>query len=42
VRLVTPVPEGMDLAEADQRMEKFLRKVDPLLAYYVPRGLEDS
>jgi EpsI family protein len=42
VRLVTPVPEGMDLAEADQRMEAFLRKVDPLLAYYVPRGLEDS
>jgi exosortase D (VPLPA-CTERM-specific) len=42
VRLVTPVPEGMDLAEADQRMETFLRKVDPLLAYYVPRGLEDS
>lgn len=42
VRLVTPVPEGMDLAEADQRMEKFLRKADPLLAYYVPRGLEDT
>lgn len=42
VRLITPVPEGMDLAEADQRMEKFLRKVDPLLAYYVPRGLEDT
>ena len=42
VRLVTPVPEGMNLAEADQRMEKFLRKVDPLLAYYVPRGLEDT
>ena len=42
VRLVTPVPDGMDLAEADERMEKFLRKVDPLLAYYVPRGLEDS
>ena len=42
VRLITPVPESMSLAEADQRMEKFLRKVDPLLAYYVPRGLEDT
>jgi len=40
VRLVTPVPEGVDIETADERMRKFVRKVDPMLAYYIPRETE--
>ncbi len=39
VRLVTPVPEGGNLKEADERMAAFIRKIDPMLAYYIPRDI---
>ncbi|MGI9315875.1 MAG: VPLPA-CTERM-specific exosortase XrtD [bacterium] len=37
IRLVTTVPEGMDIKEADERMQAFLKEMDPTLAYYLPR-----
>ena len=40
VRLVTPIPDSGDIAEADERMQQFVRKIDPMLAYYSPRDLE--
>ena len=40
VRLVTPVPASGDIAEADERMKEFVRQIDPMLAYYIPRDLE--
>ncbi|MBT8421952.1 MAG: VPLPA-CTERM-specific exosortase XrtD [Gammaproteobacteria bacterium] len=40
VRLVTPIPDGYDIGEADERMAEFVRKVDPMLSYYIPRDIE--
>lgn len=40
VRLVTPVEDADDVAAADERMKKFVRRIDPMLAYYIPRGIE--
>ena len=40
VRLVTMVPETMGIVEADERMQRFMRAIDPSLAYYLPRELE--
>jgi len=40
VRLVTPIPDGGDIEAADERMGEFVRKVDPMLAYYIPRDIE--
>jgi exosortase D (VPLPA-CTERM-specific) len=37
IRLVTQVPGSMDLAEADARMQEFIRDFDPTLAYFLPR-----
>jgi exosortase D (VPLPA-CTERM-specific) len=37
IRLVTMVPEGADIAEADARIQEFIRDFDPKLAYYLPR-----
>ncbi len=37
IRLVVNMPEGMDIAEADARMQSFMKDVDPTLAYYLPR-----
>jgi EpsI family protein len=42
VRLVTYVPESVDIDEADRRMQDFIRDIDPMLAYYIPRGPEES
>ncbi len=42
VRLVTSVPEGMDIAEADARLQEFIRDVDPTLAYYLPRTVDET
>lgn len=36
VRLVTYVPEGSDIALADQRLVKFIKDFDPLLPAYIP------
>lgn len=37
IRLVTSVPEGASIEEADARLQEFIREVDPTLAYYLPR-----
>ncbi len=37
VRVMTPVPEGLDEAAADQRMEKFIRAAEPRLYYHIPQ-----
>ncbi|MBS93288.1 MAG: VPLPA-CTERM-specific exosortase XrtD [Chromatiales bacterium] len=42
VRLVTAVPESMDMGEADERMQEFIRDIDPTLAYFIPRGIGES
>lgn len=42
VRLVTPVPDTMDMNEADLRIQEFIRDIDPTLAFYIPRGIEES
>ncbi|MCB1631797.1 MAG: EpsI family protein, partial [Pseudomonadales bacterium] len=36
VRVTTPVPDGGDIAGADQRLERFVDEVYPLLQRYVP------
>ena len=36
VRLVTFVPEGSDIALADQRLVEFIKDFDPLLPAYIP------
>ena len=36
VRLVTYVPEGSDIALADQRLVQFIKDFDPLLPAYIP------
>jgi EpsI family protein len=38
VRLVTPVPPGTDIAEADARLQAFLREFYPILSDYLPGG----
>jgi len=40
VRLVTMVPESMDIVKADERMQRFMRDINPSLAYYLARKLE--
>jgi exosortase D (VPLPA-CTERM-specific) len=40
VRLVTPLEETESIADADARMQQFVRDVDPQLAYYIPREIE--
>jgi EpsI family protein len=40
VRLVTPVFDAGDVAAADARMQDFVRDIDPMLAYYIPRETE--
>jgi len=42
VRLVTVVPEATDVSEADERMQTFLRDIDPTLAYFLPRNIDDN
>ena len=37
VRVITPVPDGEDLATADQRLGDFVRAIDPSLHYYLPQ-----
>ena len=37
VRLVTPVPDGTDIAAADQRLAAFIRAIDPKLSYFLPQ-----
>ena len=39
IRLVTLVPESTDIDDADERMQEFLRDIDPTLAYYLPKDL---
>ena len=36
VRLITPVPSGADIAEADARLQAFLREFYPILSEYLP------
>lgn len=38
VRLVTPVTPTENLEQAEERLQAFLRAVDPKLAYYLPPG----
>ena len=38
VRLVTPIPEGMDEEQADQRLQAFLREFYHSLPDYIPGG----
>jgi exosortase D (VPLPA-CTERM-specific) len=40
IRLVTVVPEASDVSEADERMQAFLRDIDPTIAYFLPRDIE--
>jgi len=42
VRLVTVVPEAADVGKADERMQAFLRDIDPTMAYFLPREIEDG
>jgi exosortase D (VPLPA-CTERM-specific) len=42
VRLVTVVPEATDVSEADERMQAFLRDIDPTIAYFLPRNIDDN
>jgi EpsI family protein len=42
VRLVTSVPESMDIAVADDQVKAFIRDFDPTLAYFLPRSVDDS
>ena len=41
VRLVTYVPDSVDIKEADERVQEFIREIDPTLAYFIPRGPEE-
>jgi hypothetical protein len=36
IRLVTPLPRGEDVRQADARLTQFSRSVLPMLAQYVP------
>lgn len=36
IRVVTSVPDGMDIAEADHHLTSFLTEFNPLLADYIP------
>ena len=42
IRLVTVVPKGSDVTEADARLQQFIRDIDPTLAYYLPRTVMES
>jgi exosortase D (VPLPA-CTERM-specific) len=42
VRLVTYVPDSVDIKEADARIQDFIRDIDPTLAYFIPRGPEEN
>jgi EpsI family protein len=37
IRLVTPVIPSEGIAAADERMQGFIKKIDPALAYFLPR-----
>jgi exosortase D (VPLPA-CTERM-specific) len=39
IRLVTLVPESADIQDADERMQQFLRDMDPTLSYFLPKDL---
>ena len=36
IRVVTPVPPGMDIQQADQHLISFLREFNPMLGDYIP------
>jgi hypothetical protein len=36
------VPEATDVSEADERMQAFLRDIDPTIAYFLPRNIDDN
>ena len=41
VRLVTPIPEGVDESEADKRLIEFLREFYQQLPEYIPGGASE-
>jgi EpsI family protein len=42
IRLVTTVPEGMDISDADALMQAFLKDMDPTISYYLPRTIVEA
>jgi exosortase D (VPLPA-CTERM-specific) len=42
IRLTTMVTDSYDIAEADARLQQFIKDIDPTLAYYLPRTVDDT